>query len=294
MINIFGIKRIPKPTPPYPKADFIGCPYCKQTYAAYRSPLCPHPIQPTRQLGAGDGENAQIALRKSKIKKKRAPRIFELPYYKRQPWENEKRWRAFSLWISLEEERSLAEVGRRLGYSAAKLIERWSSEDNWKLRFDAYLNDQVATEIAAVKKKWKERTKQMLGLIDSGIALLSAEFDARLAAVEQGQSGDMSIENLISKTAELTKLVELLQGRATEHVVHDTPAMQEQKKIRDIVHDIQEAIQKRDLSHPDESAEDRERFIELNIQWAEEDYQIDREVLTQAVLGHITTSQAEN
>ncbi len=76
--------------------------------------------------------------------------------FEQQPRESAKAFAAFSLYLSLGAERSLAAVGQELGKSVG-LIERWSSKFDWPGRVAAYAAhlaevERLAIERAAVEK----------------------------------------------------------------------------------------------------------------------------------------------
>jgi hypothetical protein len=87
--------------------------------------------------------------------------------FEQQPKESDKAFAAFSLYLSMGAERSLAAVGRRLGKSAG-LIERWSARWRWTERVAAHaahlaLVEREATEALARGKsaEWLTRQEQV-------------------------------------------------------------------------------------------------------------------------------------
>ena len=68
--------------------------------------------------------------------------------FEQQPRESNKAFAAFSLYLSLGPERSLAAVGEKLGKSEG-LIERWSAKYDWPARVQAHAAHLGAAELAA-------------------------------------------------------------------------------------------------------------------------------------------------
>jgi hypothetical protein len=96
------------------------------------------------------------------IPKKKQPLPFE-----QQSNESLKAFAAFSLYLSMGPERSLAAVGKQLGKSQA-LMERWSSKYNWSGRVQAYATHLAKVEREAadalVRNKaveWSKRQQQL-------------------------------------------------------------------------------------------------------------------------------------
>lgn len=286
------------------RTDFVSCSQCGATYPAYRSSVCPHPIPqvPVSRLicersvpaakdkdgyplaisdsaiTVGAGTSLAIIPKDDKDKRKRkgkhqGPHILDAPYYQRQAWEKVgqgyKRWTAFSHWMSLGDDetkktRSYAQTARDLGYKAAQTIEDWARQDNWPLRLEAFLTDQANAELRAFKKAWKRRGLQVLALGDSILNILAAEADGIMKNLV-ANAGTMTVKELNDAYISLGKFFELLQGRATEHVTHDTPEMKRQEQLRSLALDIHAAVEadRRDgLAEDDVPAHQRE-YIRL-------------------------------
>src|SRR5262249_34978746 len=69
--------------------------------------------------------------------------------FEQQPKESAKAFEAFSLYLNLGAERSLAAVGKKLGKSEG-LIERWSAKFDWPGRVKAHGEYVAAVEREAV------------------------------------------------------------------------------------------------------------------------------------------------
>jgi len=308
---------------PQQKPDFISCPTCGATYPPYRSSSCPHPILqipishqiavqslPAEkdkdgyplgikdQIGVVPGTAIAIIPKPPRKKKAKpqGPHVLEEPYYEQQPWEKVgqggKRWRAFQYWISLGDNRTYAKVSRDLGYSAPGIIEQWAKQDKWPLRLDAYRARQAEVERKTVEAEWKRRAKQVLVLADSSLNILAAEANALMdTLIEKKQAGTMSVKEFTDSYIAMGKFLELLQGRATEHVTHDTPQMKQERMLRDAVTIVNDMLTAWDTAHPDEPPEQRaifeDLFISTQISACPE---LDRKQLEAAVLGRVDDS----
>src|SRR5712692_9429432 len=87
--------------------------------------------------------------------------------FERQPRESAKAFEAFSVYLNMGPERSLAAVGQKLGKSKA-LLERWSAKFEWPGRVQAqaaYLAtvEREATEALARGKaaEWLKRQQNL-------------------------------------------------------------------------------------------------------------------------------------
>ena len=88
--------------------------------------------------------------------------------FEQQPRESNKAFAAFSIYLNLGSERSLAMVGEKLGKCEA-LIERWSTKFGWTERIRAYgehmaLVERQAVEVMARAKAvdWARRREELL------------------------------------------------------------------------------------------------------------------------------------
>src|SRR5579859_397811 len=87
--------------------------------------------------------------------------------FEQQPKESEKAFAAFSMYLSLGPERSLAAVGRKLGKSKV-MMEKWSRRFEWSARIAAYgahmalVEREAAEAIARVKGvDWAKRYQEL-------------------------------------------------------------------------------------------------------------------------------------
>src|SRR5438067_12957924 len=87
--------------------------------------------------------------------------------FEQLPRESAKAFGAFSVYLSMGAERSLAEVGRKLGKSEG-LMERWSRKFDWAGRVQAHgahlaIVEREATELVARGKavEWGKRQQEL-------------------------------------------------------------------------------------------------------------------------------------
>src|SRR5215204_1885271 len=87
--------------------------------------------------------------------------------FEQKPTESAKAFAAFSVYLSMGAERSLAAVGRKLGKSVG-LIERWSRKFDWSGRVQAHgshmaVVEREASEVMARSKaaEWLKRSERV-------------------------------------------------------------------------------------------------------------------------------------
>lgn len=87
--------------------------------------------------------------------------------FEQQPRESDKAFAAFSLYLNLGPQRSLAAVGQKLGKSTV-VIERWSSKFDWPVRVAAHgahlaIIEREAVEVVARGKavEWGKRQSEL-------------------------------------------------------------------------------------------------------------------------------------
>jgi hypothetical protein len=81
--------------------------------------------------------------------------------FEQRPGESDKAFAAFSLYLSMGPERSLAAVGRKLGKSEG-LIERWSSKFDWPARVQAHGAHLAVIEREATEALTRGKAAQWL------------------------------------------------------------------------------------------------------------------------------------
>jgi hypothetical protein len=142
--------------------------------------------------------------------------------FEQQPMESAKAFAAFSVYLGLGPERSLATVGQKLGKSMA-LLERWSSRWRWPERAQAH-----ATHLAAVEREAAEalaRTKAVEWLKRTE-AVREREWEMHekcIEAARRGLKAFMERDKVYANLADISRMLEvasklgrLASGMATD------------------------------------------------------------------------------
>lgn len=142
--------------------------------------------------------------------------------FEQQPKESIKAFAAFSLYLSLGPQRSLAEVGRKLSKSKV-VIERWSSKFDWLARVQAHANhlarvEREVTEAMARSKgaewfKRQEEHREEEWKVRGELVDIAREAIARWKANER-RCG--SLEGIARLLELASKLGRLASGMATD------------------------------------------------------------------------------
>jgi hypothetical protein len=142
--------------------------------------------------------------------------------FEQQPKESAKAFAAFSLYLSLGAERSLAEVGRRLGKSVG-LVERWSRKFDWPGRVQAH-----ATHLAVVEREAHEALARGKAAewLTRQTELREREWQMHercIAAAERAFKAFMEREKVYANLADIARILEvasrlgrLASGMATD------------------------------------------------------------------------------
>ena len=146
--------------------------------------------------------------------------------FEQLPRESNKAFAAFSLYLSLGPERSLAAVGQKLGKSLA-LMERWSSRYDWPARVQAYAARLAVVERETIEALAREKAVDWHKVHE---AQKIAEWKLRTEYLELAQEGIRrwkakpercgSLEGLARLGEVFVKLGRLASGMPTEHVEH--------------------------------------------------------------------------
>jgi hypothetical protein len=128
--------------------------------------------------------------------------------FEQQPRESAKAFAAFSLYLNLGAERSLAVVGQKLGKSVG-LIERWSAKFDWPARVQAHgahlaIVEREAVEAAARGKaaEWEKRETQ----------LRETEWsmhERAIAAAKRGLDAYMDKDKVYANLADIARMLEI-------------------------------------------------------------------------------------
>ena len=128
--------------------------------------------------------------------------------FEQQPKESAKAFAAFSLYLNLGPQRSLAEVARKLNKSEG-LIARWSSKFDWPARVGAY-----AAHLAVVEREAIEATVRGRAAIweSREQALKETEWamhERAIAAAKRGLDDYMKREKVYANLADIARMLEI-------------------------------------------------------------------------------------
>ena len=128
--------------------------------------------------------------------------------FEQQPRESAKAFAAFSEYLTLGPERSLAAVGQKVGKSVG-LIERWSAKYDWLARVQAHaahlaVVEREATETLRVSKaaEWEIREQ----------ALRETEWamhERAIEAAKRGLDAYMAREKVYANLADIARMLEI-------------------------------------------------------------------------------------
>ena len=128
--------------------------------------------------------------------------------FEQQPKESGKAFAAFAMYLSMGSERSLAQVGKKLGKSEG-LIERWSKRFDWGGRVQAHgahfaMIEREATEAVARGKatEWLKRQQE----------LREREWmmhEKCIAAAERGLKAFMEREKVYANLSDIARILEV-------------------------------------------------------------------------------------
>ncbi len=122
--------------------------------------------------------------------------------------ESAKAFAAFSLYLNLGAERSLAAVGQKLGKSVG-LIERWSAKFDWPARVAAHGAHLAVVERGAIEAtargkaaEWEKRETQ---LRETEWAM----HEAAIAAAKRGLAAYMEKDKVYANLADIARMLEI-------------------------------------------------------------------------------------
>lgn len=128
--------------------------------------------------------------------------------FEQLPKESAKAFAAFSVYLGLGPERSLAAVGQRVGKSVG-LIERWSAKYDWIARVQAHaahlaIVEREATETLRVSKATEWETREQ--------TLRQTEWamhERAIAAAKRGLDAYMEREKVYANLADIARMLEI-------------------------------------------------------------------------------------
>jgi hypothetical protein len=142
--------------------------------------------------------------------------------FDQQPGESAKAFAAFSLYLSLGPERSLAAVGQKLGKSGA-LLERWSSRWRWPERVAAHASHFAAVERAATEALARGQAAEWLKRTEAVRASEWEMHEKCIAAARRGLAAFLEREKVYANLADISRILEvasklgrLASGMATD------------------------------------------------------------------------------
>jgi hypothetical protein len=128
--------------------------------------------------------------------------------FEQLPKESAKAFAAFSLYLNLGAERSLAAVGQKLGKSVG-LIERWSAKFDWPARVAAHGAHLAVVERGAIEAtargkaaEWEKRETQ---LRETEWAM----HEAAIAAAKRGLAAYMEKDKVYANLADIARMLEI-------------------------------------------------------------------------------------
>jgi hypothetical protein len=128
--------------------------------------------------------------------------------FEQQPRESDKAFAAFSLYLSLGAERSVREVGERLGKSEG-LIERWSAKFEWRSRVAAHAAHLAIVEREAIETvargKAAEWAKRETQLRETEWAM----HERAIAASEKALNAFMDKDKVYANLADIARMLEI-------------------------------------------------------------------------------------
>jgi hypothetical protein len=149
------------------------------------------------------------------------PLIFE-----QQPRESSKAFSAFTMYLSLGSERSLATVAQKFTKSS-RLIKRWSRKYDWPARVAAHAAHLAAVEREAAEALARGKSAEWLKRQQE---LREREWEMHekcIAAAKRGLAAFMDREKVYANLADIARILEvasklgrMASGLATGHVEH--------------------------------------------------------------------------
>jgi transposase len=131
------------------------------------------------------------------------PMLFE-----QQPRESNKAFAAFSLYLSLGPERSIREVGERLGKSEG-LIERWASKFDWRNRVAAHGAHLAMVEREAMEAMARSKAAEWAGREQQLRETEWAMHERAIAAAKRGLDAYMEKDKVYANLADIARMLEI-------------------------------------------------------------------------------------
>lgn len=142
--------------------------------------------------------------------------------FEQQPNESVKAYAAFSTYLSMGPERSLAAVGKKLGKSEA-LMERWSAKFDWPSRVAAHARHLAVVEREATEALARSKAAEWLKRQEEVKEREWEMHEKCIAAARRGLAVFMEREKVYASLADIARLLEvasklgrIASGLATE------------------------------------------------------------------------------
>ena len=130
-------------------------------------------------------------------------RIFE-----QQPKESAKAYEAFSVYLNMGPERSLAAVGKRLGKSAG-LMERWSRKYDWAARVEAHAAHLATVEREATEAVARSRSAEWIKRREQVREREWQMHEKCIAAAQRAFEAFMAREKVYANLADISRMLEV-------------------------------------------------------------------------------------
>ena len=128
--------------------------------------------------------------------------------FEQQAMESAKAFAAFSVYLGLGPERSLAEVGRRLGKSQA-LAERWSRRHSWAARVEAHARHLASVEREAQEALARGKASEWLRRQQALREEEWAMHDKCIAAAKRALDAFMARDKVYANLADVSRILEV-------------------------------------------------------------------------------------
>lgn len=128
--------------------------------------------------------------------------------FEQQPRESNKAFAAFSLYLSLGAERSLAAVATKLAKSE-QLVRRWSAKFGWTDRVAAHGAHLAVVERGAVEAAARGKAAEWAGREQKLRETEWAMHEAAIAAAKRGLDAYMAREKVYANLADIARMLEI-------------------------------------------------------------------------------------
>ena len=128
--------------------------------------------------------------------------------FEQRPKESDKAFAAFAMYLSMGSERSLAQVGKKLGKSEG-LIERWSSRYGWPERVGAYGTHLAIVEREATEAVARGKAAEWLARQEKIRDREWSMHEKCLAAAERALASFMEREKVYANLSDIARILEV-------------------------------------------------------------------------------------